>query len=157
MTVDQEQELLILYIFISNGKDKYSSKELIDIMHPQLGDAMWTVVHELQNKGLIIYHPHRRNNETDSYEISVPGKLRYKALKKEGRKKVIKAIVGWLTFAAAIVSAVYGMLTYHGCGESKSQQELKLNKEQEQPIITPPQTKKPDTTVVRQMDRPSIN
>ncbi len=43
----------------------------------------------------------------DGYAISIPGKQRYRAIKKSKRRNVIKAIVGWLTFAARFYYSSY--------------------------------------------------
>jgi hypothetical protein len=64
------------------------------------------------------------------------------------RKKIfnnIKEIAFWITFTAAIISAIYVVLTYYGNGDTKNQQLLKSKSKKEQTISSPSKSLRNDT------------
>lgn len=145
MNFDDEQYYKILSkIYKIDFNNQMPNKEFRNIFYEVFkdsGNAMWN---KLYNEALI--SDKKAGTYTYTTELGI---IRYANLKRIKMYENVLSVVTWVTVAAAIISAVYAVLTYYGCGKTNNQPLQKLELKQEQPSTTQPLILERDTTKVK--------
>ena len=148
MTFEEKHELIVLG-FLNDKTGHSSSDEIEEKFKKELGGGLSPVIESLKERGFIEsqkYHPERDVRMETVYTITNAGKNKYLSLKKQTSNDNIKTFVLWVTFGAAIISALYAIIQFHFSGEKTSNPPTSKSEiAPAQPIKPPIQTLKPDT------------
>ena len=136
---DEQDYQVLSKIYQITAKNPMPIREFHKIFEDTLGNSWDRSYDRFCRTGLVL------NPGTHCY-TSEAGVRKYVKLKSDKRKERIIGIVTWVTLAAAIVSAIYAVLTYYDSGITNNSQEEKLKLKQGQPSTVPHQTLEPDTT-----------
>ena len=100
MTINEEQELKILKIFVDNNISKFSSMQFPDAITKHLGTGATALVGNMIRDGFVA------DLHTHEYEFTPAGHNRYKLLKRQRNREKINAIAFWIIFVCTLVAAV---------------------------------------------------
>ncbi|RYZ27241.1 MAG: hypothetical protein EOO10_13320 [Chitinophagaceae bacterium] len=135
MTFEEEQELIMLQVMRDHVDWQVTGPKLDSVFGKTRG---YEIRSDLSRRGLLL----------EKTEVTTAGFARINYLKSKKRSGRISTFVSWTTFAAAIVSAFYGAITFHGCETSNSQPPLKSGSPPTQNTNIQPQKERPDTISV---------
>jgi hypothetical protein len=143
MTVNEQQELAVLQIFITHKIERFSSITFPDELRAALGSGAGTIVKNLIRDGLI----------TDlmfsfEYEFNEAGKARYILLKKKKESERLRGLAFWVIFVCTLIAAGDVVCNRITIFSSKPLQPLKPNQEKIQPKQSPSQISQADTIKV---------
>lgn len=99
MTINEEQELGILKIFIANNIGKFSSMTFPTALESSLGSGASRIVQNMIRDGFVA------DLHTQEYEFTITGRNRYKLLKSQKRKERVNKIAFWVIFGCTLVAA----------------------------------------------------
>lgn len=117
------------------------------------------IFQKMKTNGYVTYeggyiNPKYPDRDYTEWKVAITdvGLSAYRDFKKRSRNETIKKIAFWVLFAASIVSAVYGVLSYYSNDKTNSQSKQKVNIAQDSPTINLPQKQTPDTIAVHLAD-----
>lgn len=148
MSLDEEQELAILEIFVIEKIEQFSFQSMPQSLKDLIGGGDWVIIHTMANKGLFL----DTYTSGQTFEFTNAGRTRYFALKRKRKNEWKAKIAAALTLVAAVAAALYAGLTYHGCNVKKPSSNHKLQETQTPPKPSTPKQMIPDTIKVHRTD-----
>ena len=121
--------------------------EVEKALNDEIGGGLGIILLSLTERGFTDKYNYvlKSGAERPGYSITPIGENYIVSLKKKKVNKIIKTVITWGTFIAAIISA-YGVFG-PTCTKTKTESQDKLTKRREQPIPTPSHTIEPDSTM----------
>jgi hypothetical protein len=147
LDTNEKQELHIHALFIKHKVDSFTYETLPKEIRNHLGTGLFTIIQAMKRDGFITDLGYNQK-----FEYNQTGRNRYNLLREKKRSESISDWIIRVTLVAAIVSAVYGILTYYATVSANNQPALKPTT-----TIGPPKKElskplAPDTTMVRILD-----
>lgn len=105
MTLDEQHELEVFKIFVTNKIEKFNFRDLPQEFKEKIGLGDWIEINNMIRNGYVV------ENGGIDYEFTKAGTTRYLALKKKKDREWITKTGASITLIAAIISAVTGMTT----------------------------------------------
>lgn len=137
LDTNEKQELHIHHLFVKHNVENFTFDNLPKEIRDHLGTGLFAIIMAMQRDGFVTDLGYQRK-----FEYSQTGRNRYELLRQKKRSEAISDWIIKITLVAAIVSAVYGVLTYYATVEASNQPILKPAPTTEQPKKeqkTPPQ------------------
>lgn len=99
MTINEQQELKILTLLISNKITTFNSMKFPDVLTNALGNGASALVQNMARDGFIA------DLYTGELELTKAAHERYKLLRKQYRQERVSKMAFWMIFACTIVAA----------------------------------------------------
>lgn len=144
MTFEEKQDYEILKVFMElKSPITGSSAELDKRLGHICGDASYQIVMTMVSKGWIKnFYVDNLDAIGKGFRIDKSGINKYHSLRRLKQWEPFKGAAFWITFVAAIVSAIYAVLQFHFSDSINSEKSLRTKIPQEQTSKHPLQPKR---------------
>lgn len=115
LDTNEKQELHIHMLFIKHKVDVFTFNTLPQEIKDHLGTGLFAIIQAMKRDGFVTDIEFNRK-----FEYNQTGRNRYNLLREKKRNDTISDWILIATLVAAVISAVYGVLTYYATVEASN-------------------------------------